>query len=101
MQCKYGTSSSGGSFSTIHWELTTQYFYKKQRGTVSPFHSGYIRHSYGNKIEKKHPTFTAFTHSTFPHSCENFTTDREVNKEVADGLLDAEEVGNRHFEAFL
>ena len=32
---------------------------------------------------------------------EHFTNDREIDVEVADGLIHAEEVGNKHFEVFL
>ena len=31
----------------------------------------------------------------------HFTTGQEIDKEVVDGLFRAEEVGNKHFEAFL
>ena len=32
---------------------------------------------------------------------EHFTNYREIDVEVADGLIHAEEVGNKHFEVFL
>ena len=32
---------------------------------------------------------------------EHFTTGREIDKEVVDGLFHAEEVGNKYFKAFL
>ena len=32
---------------------------------------------------------------------EHFTNDQEIDVEVADGLIHAEEVGNKHFEVFL
>ena len=32
---------------------------------------------------------------------EHFTNDWEIDVEVADGLIHAEEVGNKHFEVFL
>ena len=45
----YGASSSGDLFSTIYWDLPTQYLDKETKGTVCPFHSGYIKHPYNNK----------------------------------------------------
>ena len=82
----------GSSFSAIHWDLATQFFNKKRRGTVDPFHSGYIRHSYSYKIDKLH---------TFATRWEDFTVDPEVDKEIADGLLHREEAEKEYFEAFL
>ena len=37
----------------------------------------------------------------FIFTYEHFRTDREIDKKVVDGLFHAEEVGNKHFEAFL
>ena len=37
----------------------------------------------------------------FTARCKHVTTGREIDKEVVDGLFHAEEVGNKHFEAFL
>ena len=38
---------------------------------------------------------------TFKVRCEHFTTGWEIDKEVVDGLVHVEEVGNKHSEAFL
>ena len=38
---------------------------------------------------------------TFKVRCEHLTTGWEIDKEVVDGLVHVEEVGNKHSEAFL
>ena len=47
-----GAWSSGGSFSTIHWDLAVQYLSKWTEGTVDSFRTDYIRHPYRKKIDK-------------------------------------------------
>ena len=51
------------------------------KGTVCPYHSGYIRHPYGKKTSR----------SLHIHS--KITTGREIDKEVVDGLFHPEKVG--------
>ena len=48
----YNGSSSGGSFSTIHWDLAAQYLNKETKGTVGSFGSGYIRNPYIHTVKK-------------------------------------------------
>ena len=72
--------------------MATQYLNIEKKGTVGPFCSGYIRHPYSKKIDKN-----LYIHNKMEH----FTTSREIDKEVVDGSFHAEEVGNKHFEAFL
>ena len=85
---RYGASSPGSLFSTIHWDLAIQYFNKKAKGTLGPFWSGCARYSYRKKLTKNY-IFTA--------RCEHFTTGREIDKEVVDEPFHAEEVGNKYF----
>ena len=88
----YDTSSSGGSLNTIHWDLATQYLNKEVKGSAGQFRSAYIRHPYNKKVDKNWHIHSKM--QTFPNG-------RKIDKEVIDGLFHAEEVENKHFEAFL
>ena len=89
----YGVPSTGGSFSTIHWDSATQYLNKETKRTFG--HSAQAIsdiHTVKKNRQKLH-IFTARS--------EHYTTRQEIDKEVVDGLLHAQEVRNKHFETFL
>ena len=85
----YSASSSEVSFITVHRDLVAHYLNKERKRTVGLFRSSFIRHPYNKRIDKNYIFIARYEH---------FTNDREIDVEVADGLIHAEEVGNKHFE---
>ena len=85
-------SSSGVSFINVRWDLAAYSLNKETKGTVGPFRSSSARHPYSKKSKKIY---------IFTSRCEHFSTGWEIDMEVVDGLIHAEEFEKKHYEAFL
>ena len=89
----YSASGSGVSFITVHIQIWLLIILIRKRNELLAYFAQALSDIHTVKESTKTDIFIA--------RYEHFTNDREIDVEVADGLIHAEEVGNKHFEVFL
>ena len=88
-----GFHSSLFTFITVHIQIWLLSILIRKRKELLAF----FAHALSDIHTVKQSTKTYIFIARYEH----FTNDREIDVEVADGLIHAEEVGNKHFEVFL